>query len=65
MVNQGDGHDNHHTSVGDWFNVEVLTDMVKNAFPDIKTYTAPLDLFLIMIEATHGPEHGGSISVQE
>jgi hypothetical protein len=39
--------------------------MVKNAFPDIKTYTAPLDLFLIMIEATHGPEHGGSISVQE
>jgi len=65
VVNQGDGHDNHYTSVGDWFNVEVLTDMVKNAFPDIRAYPAPLKLFLTMIEATHGPEHGRSISLQK
>ena len=65
MVIQGDGHDNHYTSFRDRIDVEVLTDIVKNAFPGLRAYAAPLDLFLTMVEATHGLEHGRSISLQE
>jgi hypothetical protein len=65
MVIQGDGHDNHFTSFGDRIDVEVLTDVVKNAFPDLRAHSAPLDLFLTLVAATHGPEHGRSISLQE